>query len=74
MSMSHFQDLHALQSLALSPVQFDDKGVGAELYRSCQDGIHSAKQKIVYMIRIWITRKISSTQEAITFVVKRPTL
>lgn len=27
MSMSHFQDLHALQSLALSPVQFDDKGV-----------------------------------------------
>ena len=31
MSMSHFQDLHALQSLALSPVQFDDKGVGAVL-------------------------------------------
>lgn len=27
MSMWHFQDLHALQSLALSPVQFDDKGV-----------------------------------------------
>ena len=29
--MSHFQDLQAMQNLALSPAQYDEKGVGAVL-------------------------------------------